>query len=46
VVDYAIAAVNPYVIGPVTGPTTTNPTPELIPVDQLRTSVGLQYDLK
>jgi len=46
IVDYAIAALNPYVIGPVTSPTTANPTPELIPVDQLRTTLGLQYDLK
>jgi outer membrane receptor for ferrienterochelin and colicins len=46
IVDYAIAALNPYLVGPVSSPTTTNPTPELIPVDQLRTTIGLQYDLK
>jgi outer membrane receptor for ferrienterochelin and colicins len=46
IVDYAIASVNPYLVGPVSSPTTTNPTPELIPVDQLRTTIGLQYDLK
>jgi hypothetical protein len=46
IVDYAVASVNPYIIGPVTSPTAANPNPELIPVDQLRTTVGLQYDLK
>jgi outer membrane receptor protein involved in Fe transport len=42
--DYAVAAVNPYVIGPVTSPTSKDPTPELVPVDQFMTTVGVQYD--
>jgi outer membrane receptor protein involved in Fe transport len=46
IVDYAFAAVNPYIIGPVSAPQPSNPTPELVPVDQLRTTVGLQYDLR
>jgi outer membrane receptor protein involved in Fe transport len=44
--DYARAAVNPYLSGPVNAPTKAVQTPELIPVDQFRTTIGLQYDLK
>jgi outer membrane receptor protein involved in Fe transport len=46
IVNYAVSALNPYTTGPVTSPTTANPVPVLIPVDQLRTTLGLQYDLK
>jgi outer membrane receptor for ferrienterochelin and colicins len=46
IVDYAFSGVNPYVVGPNNSPTTANPAPELVPVDQLRTTIGLQYDLR
>ena len=46
IVNYAVSAVNPYTIGPVSTPTTANPSPVLIPVDQVRTTLGLQYDIK
>jgi outer membrane receptor for ferrienterochelin and colicins len=46
IVDYAIAAVNPYVIGPASNSSAANPAPELLPVDQLRTTLGLQYDIR
>ncbi len=46
IVDYAFASVNPYIIGPVTTPTKADPNPELIPVQQLTGTVGLQYDFR
>ena len=46
IADYARAAVNPYLVGPVNAPTMAVRTPELIPVDQFRTTIGLQYDLE
>jgi outer membrane receptor for ferrienterochelin and colicins len=46
IADYAVASVNPYLAGEVTSPTRANPLPELIPVDQFRTTVGLQYDFR
>jgi outer membrane receptor protein involved in Fe transport len=44
--DYAVASVNPYIIGPNTTPTKQQPNAELVPVDQVRTTIGLQYDLR
>jgi outer membrane receptor for ferrienterochelin and colicins len=46
IADYAAAAVNPYVVGEATTYTRANPLPELVPVDQFRTTLGLQYDLR
>jgi hypothetical protein len=46
IANYAVAALNPYLIGPVTSPTKADPNPELIPVDQFTATVGLQYDLR
>jgi hypothetical protein len=43
IADYAVAAFNPYVVGEVNSPTRANPLPELLPVDQFRTTVGLEY---
>ncbi len=45
IADYVSAAENPYVVGP-GSPTPAHPSAELVPVDQFRTTVGLQYDLK
>jgi outer membrane receptor protein involved in Fe transport len=44
--DYAAADRNPYVIGPVQFAVPTQPSAQLSPVDQLRTTVGFQYDLR
>jgi hypothetical protein len=41
--NLAVAEHGPYVVGPVTKAIPTQATPELIPVDRFRTSVGLQY---
>jgi len=43
-VNYAVADRGPYVVGPTTASTPTQPGAELNPVDQLRATVGLQYD--
>jgi hypothetical protein len=42
--NYAVADRGPYVVGPVTSETPSQPTPQLIPVDRFRTMLGLQYD--
>ena len=42
--NYAMADRGPYVVGPVTSELPTQPTPQLIPVDRFRSTVGLQYD--
>lgn len=42
--NYAAASRGPYVVGPVTGETAAQPTPQLIPVDRFRTTVGLAYE--
>ena len=44
IANYAVAAVNPYLVGPVTSPTKADPNPELLPVARATTTVGLQYD--
>jgi outer membrane receptor for ferrienterochelin and colicins len=41
--NYSTAARGPYVVGPVTNASPSQPTPELVPVDRFRTTVGLQY---
>jgi outer membrane receptor for ferrienterochelin and colicins len=41
--NLALAEHGPYVVGPVTKAIPTQATPELIPVDRFRTTVGLQY---
>jgi hypothetical protein len=43
-VNYAVADRGAYVVGPVTAALPTQPTPQLIPVDRFRTTVGLQYE--
>ena len=43
-VNYAAANRGPYVIGPVTAAIPSQTTPQLIPVDRIRSTVGLQYD--
>jgi outer membrane receptor protein involved in Fe transport len=45
IVDYAVSGVSPYLTGPVTQPTKVVSSPLLVPVDQFRTTLGLQYDL-
>jgi hypothetical protein len=42
--NYAVADRGPYVVGPVTRAIPSQTTPELIPVDRFRTTVGLQYE--
>jgi outer membrane receptor for ferrienterochelin and colicins len=42
--NYAVADRGPYVVGPVTTAIPSQTTPELIPVDRFRTTVGLQYE--
>lgn len=42
--NYALAERGPYVVGPVTRATPSQTTPELIPVDRFRTTLGLQYE--
>jgi outer membrane receptor for ferrienterochelin and colicins len=42
--NYAVADRGPYVVGPVTRAIPSQATPELIPVDRFRTTVGLQYE--
>jgi outer membrane receptor for ferrienterochelin and colicins len=44
IADYAVSAVTPYQMGPVTQPQAGISAPQLVPVDQFRTTVGLQYD--
>jgi outer membrane receptor for ferrienterochelin and colicins len=44
--DYAVADRNPYVVGPVQIATPAQPSAQLSPVDQFRTTVGLQYDIR
>lgn len=41
--NYAVADRGAYVVGPVTSAIASQTTPELIPVDRFRTTVGLQY---
>jgi outer membrane receptor for ferrienterochelin and colicins len=42
--NYAVADRGPYVVGPVTSETEVQRTPQLIPVDRFRTTVGLAYE--
>ncbi len=42
--NYAAADRGAYVVGPVTSALPTQPSPQLIPVDHFRSTVGLQYD--
>jgi outer membrane receptor for ferrienterochelin and colicins len=42
--NYAVADRGPYVVGPVTTAIPSQTTPELIPVDRFRTTLGLQYE--
>jgi hypothetical protein len=42
--NYAVAERGPYVVGPVSSETASQPSPQLIPVDRFRTAVGLRYD--
>lgn len=42
--SYSIAGRGPYVVGPVTAPLPGQSTPQLIPVERLRTTVGVEYD--
>jgi outer membrane receptor protein involved in Fe transport len=42
--NYAFADRGPYVVGPVTSETAVQRTPQLIPVDRFRTTVGLAYE--
>ncbi len=42
IIDYVVNATNPYLAGPANPPT----PPQLIPVDQFRATLGLQYTLK
>lgn len=44
--DYAFAATNPYVVGPIQSATADVPSAALSPVDQFRATVGLQYDIR
>jgi outer membrane receptor for ferrienterochelin and colicins len=44
--DYATAAQNPYVVGPVQAALPTQMSAQLVPVDQFRTTIGFQYDLR
>ena len=46
IADYAVSARGPYVVGPVTTPSATDNVAQLIPVDQFRATVGLQYDIR
>ena len=46
IADYAVAPRGPYVVGPVSTPLPTDNVAQLIPVDQFRASVGLQYDIR
>jgi outer membrane receptor for ferrienterochelin and colicins len=41
---YATTGRGPYVVGPVTSAIPSQPTPELVPVDRFRTTVGLSYE--
>jgi len=43
-VNYAVANRGPYVVGPVTSAIPSQTTPQLIPVDRFRSTVGFQYD--
>jgi len=42
--NYNFAERGAYVVGPVTSALPSEPTPQLIPLDRLRTSLGVQYD--
>jgi outer membrane receptor for ferrienterochelin and colicins len=44
-VDASLADRGPYVVGPIQTADAKNPAPQLVPVDTLRATVGLQYDL-
>jgi len=44
--DYAVAGQNPYVAGAVQQASPSAPSAVLSPVDQFRTTIGLQYDLR
>jgi outer membrane receptor protein involved in Fe transport len=44
IANYAVADRGPYVVGPVTAAIPTQTAPQLNPVDQFRTTVGLQYE--
>jgi outer membrane receptor protein involved in Fe transport len=46
IADYAFAAKNPYIIGPVTSATAAQPNAELIPVAQFTATVGLHYVIR
>lgn len=43
-INYAITERGPYVVGPVTSAIPSQTTPQLIPVDRLRTTLGVQYE--
>jgi outer membrane receptor for ferrienterochelin and colicins len=44
--DYSVAGTNPYIAGPVQAATAAMPSATLSPVDQFRTTLGLQYDFR
>jgi outer membrane cobalamin receptor len=46
IADYAVSSRGPYVVGPNTTPYPGNNVAQLIPVDQFRATVGLQYDIR
>jgi len=46
IADYAVSQRGPYVVGPVTTPYSPNTYAQLVPVDQFRATVGLQYDIR
>ena len=46
IADYAVSPRGPYVVGPVTTPYSPDTFAQLIPVDQFRATVGLQYDIR
>jgi hypothetical protein len=41
--NYAAANRGPYVVGPVTSSIPSQTSPQLIPLDRLRATVGLEY---
>jgi outer membrane cobalamin receptor len=44
-VNAALSDTGPYVVGPVQAAEPNNPVPRLVPVDRLRATIGLQYDI-
>ena len=44
ILNYETASRGPYVVGPVTASIPSQTTPQLIPIDRFRSTVGLQYD--